>query len=627
MSLAVSNKRNYRLLTLIIISGFILRILQLDFQSLWIDELNTMNISDPDESWSFLFDHLKSSDQHPPLHFILLRFCFAIFGHTSVVARFISVLAGTISIWVMYVLGKELWNKNAGIVAALLTSVNYYHISFSQEARNYIFAFLFTALAFVYLIRFFKDLRLKNGLLYGLFTLLLLYTHYYGLFVAFSQAVLCGIFYFDQEKENRSRYVKRLAVSVAIPIIGYALWIPYLIFLSEMTSFWIPQLSNTVLTDFFYGYFGNSNLLNPILSVLMVFYVFRIMQWSELKDHPLRQPLIMGFVILFVWILGTYLPPYLRSYILFPVLLSRYTIVVLPAFIIALAFGIELIGNKYIKTFVMVVFVLFSLLDISCVKKYYTSVIKTQFREVTDFVMEHNADHYPVITSYDWQLKYYFKAKHDSTTALISRRKMAAVDSIVQLINTPDRVYGFWLVEGHWNNPPLTANELLNMGSCYTMVSRLSFEHLNTEYFDAWAELYMYSRPDSNYQLITYTDFQNGANWDDNKVKPVWNGKPVIANPVHLKPGKYRLTLAGFGSDAKGTDGKIEFAILKMQANGVDVGEFLTKEFISNKEFEFNVDQEKDVTFQFMLANDYTDPETQKDRNGFINFLAIRRIQ
>jgi uncharacterized membrane protein len=172
-----------------------MRLWKIDFQSLWLDELHTMNEADPDIEWKAMMSYLKCCDQHPPLYFFLVRISFEIFGHTVLSARIICAIAGTVSVWAMYLLGKEILNRNLGLIVASLTSVNYYNLYYSQEARDYILAFLFSILSFLFLIRLLKKMNIKNSLFYGLFSLLFLYTHYYSLFAVGSQVVIILLFF------------------------------------------------------------------------------------------------------------------------------------------------------------------------------------------------------------------------------------------------------------------------------------------------------------------------------------------------------------------------------------------------------------------------------------------------
>ena len=60
--------------------------------------------------------------------------------------RLVPFLAGVVSIPVIYLCGRELLDRRAGLFAALLTAANPWHLYWSQNARFYSLVFLFSAL-------------------------------------------------------------------------------------------------------------------------------------------------------------------------------------------------------------------------------------------------------------------------------------------------------------------------------------------------------------------------------------------------------------------------------------------------------------------------------------------------
>jgi len=60
-----------------------------------------------------------------------------IFGLNEFAIRFPSVIFGVLTIWAVYLLGKELFNKNVGLVAALFTTFLKIEILWSRQARPY----------------------------------------------------------------------------------------------------------------------------------------------------------------------------------------------------------------------------------------------------------------------------------------------------------------------------------------------------------------------------------------------------------------------------------------------------------------------------------------------------------
>lgn len=610
MKLALSDNRISLILISIICAGLGLRLWELDYQSLWLDELHTMKVADPDISWSTLLGYLKNTDQHPPSHFILLRYCFAIFGHNSMVLRMASVIAGTFSIWAMYVLGKELWNKNLGLLAALLTAINHYLIFYSQEGRNYIFFFLISIYSFLYFLRLLRNLSLKNSLIYAFINILMLYTHYFGMFILVAQFLLGVIFFFNEESNKKVLFVKRFTVSSVLIIGLYLFWVPYILYISSIGSFWIPEPHLTIITDFFYEYFGNIGLLSPFITLFLLLYVLKITKVADSEERLMKQPFIMVFVFLFIWVSGTFLVPFLRSHLSIPVLISRYMIGVLPAYIFAVAFGILLINNRIIKIGAIVCFTILTMIDTTVVKQYYTKVTKSEYREITDFVMKHDQGQYPIVSSYAWQFSYYFK-HNNYNTSFIERGGMHGVDSIVNLINTPQRLYGFWVVDGHSNDRIMNDEEKHELNKHYVLANR-------KYYFNAWAELYLYAQPDS---IVTFINHNNFSCVPTNEsIISLWGGNLEPSDTTFFTKGRYLVTVSATGGAAFG-----EFAKVQVLANDDVIGTFTTSAQLEANSFYIDINEDKNVVFKLGLTNDAMDAQTGEDRNAFVRFIRAEK--
>lgn len=66
-------------------------------------------------------------------------------------ARFLEVLAGTGAVYLLYLLGKKMWDREAGLIAALLLAVSRVDVFVSQVARGQAFTVLFMIAAFYYI--------------------------------------------------------------------------------------------------------------------------------------------------------------------------------------------------------------------------------------------------------------------------------------------------------------------------------------------------------------------------------------------------------------------------------------------------------------------------------------------
>ena len=174
-------KKDNLFLLAILLTGFVLRFYRLGYQSFWVDEMHTMKQTDPTlTSWSWMFDSL-GRDQHPPLFYILERCLFTLFGTSEFLGRLLPALFGTLSIWAMYLLGKEIGTKKLGLIAAALTCLNYFCLYYSQEARDYMLVFLGATLSYLYFVRMIRSPDKTNRWLYTLFAIITVYSHYYGI--------------------------------------------------------------------------------------------------------------------------------------------------------------------------------------------------------------------------------------------------------------------------------------------------------------------------------------------------------------------------------------------------------------------------------------------------------------
>ena len=177
MKLFQKIKENYMLL-FILLFGAILRFYHIDFQSIWLDEIHTMIEGNPKMPYKEFYDIMILREQMPHLYYLCVK-CFSfIFGHTTFVVRTFSAIIGVIGIYAIYLLGKEIQDKKTGLIAAILLAVNYFHIWYSQEARPYGLLSLFVILSFYRLVVFIKKPSYKNALFYGLFSGLMINTHY-----------------------------------------------------------------------------------------------------------------------------------------------------------------------------------------------------------------------------------------------------------------------------------------------------------------------------------------------------------------------------------------------------------------------------------------------------------------
>lgn len=170
-------------LGIILILGTVLRVYDLGTESYWIDEVSTVI-----EGQQSIPQLLASGrlDQ-PPGYYLPFHFWIGGFGTSEVSTRAFSLIVGVASIGLIFLVGRELFGSEVGLLGAFFMAVSDFQIFFSQEARFYSFFEFTTLLSFFCFVLALKRKRVIDFVLYGLAGALLVYSHTYGIFILVAQ--------------------------------------------------------------------------------------------------------------------------------------------------------------------------------------------------------------------------------------------------------------------------------------------------------------------------------------------------------------------------------------------------------------------------------------------------------
>ena len=148
-------------------------------QSFWRDEAFSYFLAKKN---IFEIIGLSASDFNPPLYYIIMHYWQKIFGPSEISLRGFSFIFFWATLYIIFLFLQEIFRLNfrKSILYLLLFLINPFLNYYAFEARNY------TLLAFFATLSYFA-LAKKNYRLYIWSTVLGLYTHYFMLFVVFSQ--------------------------------------------------------------------------------------------------------------------------------------------------------------------------------------------------------------------------------------------------------------------------------------------------------------------------------------------------------------------------------------------------------------------------------------------------------
>jgi hypothetical protein len=567
----------------ILFLGAVLRFYKLDFQSIWLDEIHSMNEANPKLSFTEIYSVMKTGEQMPPLYFYTLHYLFVFFGYTTFVARMFSAVIGVMSIYYIYVLGKELVNKEMGLIAGLLLSLNTYHLYYSQEARPYGFLMLFTIIAFYRLVKYIKIPNRKNAVYYGIAAGIMILSHFFGLFVLLSQCFILLIFLLLTGKKERMQFFVNSAISGIVALILFIPAIKTFLEVSQIKQFWIPPTDLNTIKQIFKDFCGNSDFLLYLSIIALLYYVVIFIKEKRTNKEEkgiVENNHLLAFIILASWVIIVLAVPIIRSYLVIPMIISRYFIVILPGLILLISIAISRCNNEIVKKVFLSLLVIGALYQTIFQNKYYSVVSKTQFREVTHFIAENNTDNEPVVTSLPWYFQYYLNNDTIKTT-IIDKPLDAMVNEMIQ---DSTKKAPFWYVDGHIR--PYKVEK-----TTQDYLDKNFIVENNIDLYDTWTKHFVLNNAEGN--TIDISKFQ--------PLKDL-NGDPIEfrVEAFNGDPNKFSATGWAFLKDQDATKSRIEIIALndsdkkayRVQKQNVvreDVTTFFNSSFdLSNSGFSIN---------------------------------------
>lgn len=374
-------------LSLVALLGIVLRVINLG-QSLWLDEATSIRIA-REFSFQQIVAAFSPGDFHPPLYYFLLKIWISIFGASEVVARSLSVLLGSATIPLVFLIGRKLLSKDAGLAAALFFATAPLHIYYSQEARMYAAATFFATLFAWFFLKSLEEKKFFAWL--GLFIsgVFLAYTHYLAITI-FGVALVYLLLQQKQLKENLCFW---LSLFILIPV-AFLPWTP--IFLKQIQNAALAKIS----TPLWWEVLGRTNLKQLAL-VPVKFLVGRISSYNKiLYTFFVLPPLVLSAFLLWRTILNKK-SLFLWLWLLIPLAFSALfgwissgfsyfrLLFILPAFYLLITVGIFSFKSQKTQGILVGVFVLMNLV-LASIYLFNPRFHRENWRSAAQFIEENS---------------------------------------------------------------------------------------------------------------------------------------------------------------------------------------------------------------------------------------------
>lgn len=411
--------------------GFSLRLYNLSFQPLW-----------GDEGWSFylaaqpLSDLLGSTaiDIHPPLYYILLKAWLAIIGYGPEEARFFSVIAGTLLIPILGILGQRIPGRRVGVAAAAVTAVMPLAIYYSQEVRMYGLVTLLSALSAYFFIKTQQSSETSCGgrrstvsgrslITYIITTTAALLTHYYAAFIFIFQFLYSllnlapKVKLFRLNSYGRGQITRSVWAGLQPFVIIGVLYLPWLIFAGLKLISYIENKRDVEnyhplnflrfcgdhLAAFSVGHLAPE--LQTYLGAALLFVV--IASLGVVAAYGKRKSYLYLYLYLFVPLLLGYLVN--RFFPFNPPYFERTLLLVAPAYWLFMAIGLVRLWDWHyllagITAIAMLLVTAVSLMGFYNMPRYSHEDYRPLLRAVAARATPADT----ILASYQWQLGFYY---------------------------------------------------------------------------------------------------------------------------------------------------------------------------------------------------------------------------
>jgi uncharacterized membrane protein len=403
-----------KLILLIILIGLIVRLYNLGEESFWFDEVYSIDMARR-SLVGIVKAIINESDNNPPLFYMIMHYWVKLFGISEFSFRLPSTIISSFSVLIIYKLGKLLFNRNIGLFAALLLAISVLNISYAQEARAYSLMVFLALLSLYFFFQLIAIGKRSYTLGYIVTSILLIYTHYYGLFLIAALNTYYFIILIINRKVGELGF-KRWVLIQLILLISFLPGI--LLIISSIASinkeFWIEIPKTKEMLDIYQAYSSS----RALFIIFTLWSVIGIINYSKIKDiksfintfisvdgyssqlcfSNIERVTILILIFIFLNII-----PFIISHFFLPIYTLRYTVIASSAYYLLVAKGFDNIGNKKLVLFNnnilltnSLIISLIIIISFFHIHQYYHTPLRHSWREAIEYI-DTNADDQDIV--------------------------------------------------------------------------------------------------------------------------------------------------------------------------------------------------------------------------------------
>ncbi len=321
---------------------------------LWLDEALTVDIARQPLT---RIPWLLRRDGAPPLFYVLLHFWMGWFGTSDYAVRSLPGLFGVVTLPLTWLAGKRLGGRKAAWAAVLLLASSPFAVRYDTETRMYSLVALLTVLGFLALDRALTRHRAGNLIAVAVLTGLLLYSHYWSLYLV--GTVMVWLVWVAWRGRPQWRAGARAAVvACVVGCLTFLPWLPIFLFQSRHTGTpWATPANFAAMVNAVATFAGGGTDQGRLLGLLFfglaglgLFGLASDRFHIDLDIHtrPRARPLA-------IVVLGTLAAAITGGYISNSTFDARYASVVFIPLLLLVALGVITVRDRRIRAAVLAV--------------------------------------------------------------------------------------------------------------------------------------------------------------------------------------------------------------------------------------------------------------------------------
>ena len=317
---------------LLFIAGFVWKFIFIDARDVCIDEPFT--IFNAQKSLKEILLLPTQNEPNPPLFMFILSLWIRITGISAASVRLVPLFFNALTPVFLYLAGKKLSNYWGGITAAGLFILSSYQFYFGMETRTYSLQLCATAAALYFMYSLIMDPARKwhfAGLI--ITNIILVYSHYFGWFVVFMEAVTC-IFYYGRKAAIRK--ILLAVVAAAVSFLPMAMTVVRQFMISKDQTWVKPPESSVYRRELIM--FLNNPLVIQVTAVVLIAGIGFFLLGKRKKQIPWHYLTLILFWFLpytFMFFISYKVPMFENRYVMYNSIGLYMTIGVLTGFLYA----------------------------------------------------------------------------------------------------------------------------------------------------------------------------------------------------------------------------------------------------------------------------------------------------